>query len=137
MHGEGLVSLRDIPGYEGVYAVTKAGRVWSHRNRLWLRPQANTHGYFTVNLRRPGHRKQAPIHRLVALAWVPNPHRLPAVNHINGSKPDNRARNLEWCTLGDNVRHAFRTGLALTPAFYAAVTRNAAKARAAKRRAAS
>ena len=51
------------------------------------------------------------VHRLVAETWLANPNHYKEVNHINGDKDDNRVENLEWTTRGENVRHAFRTGL--------------------------
>lgn len=42
------------------------------------------------------------IHRLVALAFVPNPNKLPIINHKDCCPSNNRADNLEWCNYSYN-----------------------------------
>ncbi len=44
-------------------------------------------------------------HRVIALAFIPNPEDKRTVNHINGDKRDNRISNLEWATDSENRRH--------------------------------
>lgn len=54
------------------------------------------------------------IHRLVAIAFIPNPYGLPCVNHKDGNKCNNSVENLEWVSRSENVLHAYRV-LGITP----------------------
>ena len=67
----------------------------------------NNRGYQRVGV------SQQPeyVHKMVADTWIDNPNHHKEVNHINGNKDDNRVENLEWTTHGQNIRHAYRTGL--------------------------
>jgi hypothetical protein len=77
------------------YEVSSLGRVARIGGRL-LHRRMNDFGYFVVRLSSP--RRIEEVHRLVALAFVPNPTRLPAAIHVNGNPTDNRPVNLKWCS---------------------------------------
>ena len=96
--------MKDIKNYEGLYAVTSCGKVWSYRNECFLKPGDNGDGYLFVNLYKDGKVKQCTIHRLVAEAYIPNPNNLPQVDHIDGNKTHNYVNNLQWITNRDNCR---------------------------------
>ncbi|MEC1155035.1 NUMOD4 domain-containing protein [Cytobacillus horneckiae] len=115
---------QDIAGYEGLYQVSNKGRVKSllrknigsdGRNRTFkekiLKPISDRKGYFQVGLCKNGKAKMFLIHRLVSVAFIPNPNNKPEVNHKDGDKINNYASNLEWNTSRENIKHAFDTGL--------------------------
>ncbi len=115
---------KDVAGYEGVYQVSNLGRVKSldrtiphnkygsvRRNGKILKPFIDTYGYLKVRLCNDGTGRNEFVHRLVALAFIPNPQNKETVNHINGNKHDNTVANLEWNTQAENVKHAHRMGL--------------------------
>lgn len=64
-------------------------------------------GYLRVSFHIRPVFKQYMVHRLVALAFIPNINNMPEINHKNGDKKDNRVSNLEWCTSKENLRHKF------------------------------
>ena len=89
--------MKDVVGYEGLYAVTSCGKVWSYRNKKFLEPHISNRGYFRVNLYKDGKMNHYSVHRLVAEAYIPNPDNLPQVNHKDENKTNNCIQNLEWC----------------------------------------
>ncbi len=89
------------------------GRVRSRRRGRWkiLKTPLNSAGYPSVNLCDGITQKKMTVHRLVATAFIPPVPGKPDINHIDGSKVNNRVDNLEWCSSSENTLHAYRTGL--------------------------
>lgn len=96
------MKMVDIKGFEGRYAVTEDGQVWSYKSNRFLSPYLNQRGYLLVDLCGDGFRKQYRVHRLVAEAFIPNPLGLETVNHKDEVKTNNHVDNLEWMTRLDN-----------------------------------
>lgn len=104
--------MKDIKGYEGRYAVTVDGEVWTFvrgKGRP-LKGKVNTDGYIEVSLHKLGVRRLRYVHRLVAETFIPNPLNMPQVNHINFNRSDNKVENLEWCTAEQNIQHSIDAG---------------------------
>lgn len=99
---------KDVKGYEGRYQVSNHGRVKSFlRGGLILSLQTKN-GYSNVNLF-DNNRKMTTktVHRLVAIAFIPNPDNKPQVNHIDYNRKNNYISNLEWNTVQENSLHSF------------------------------
>lgn len=105
--------FKDIKGYEGIYQISNLGRVksFTKNSEKFLKPNINRTGYATVRLYKDKIKYFTSIHRLIALAFIPNPENKRTVNHINGIKDDNRIENLEWNTYQENNIHALKNGL--------------------------
>ena len=118
---------KEILGFEGLYEVSNTGLVKRLQKTIYqinngtmckvfykekIRKQViDQYGYLTVGLHKNKSVKNCLVHRLVALAFLPNPENKPTVNHKNGIKTDNRVENLEWNTHSENVQHSHKTGL--------------------------
>ena len=90
------------------YEVSDFGRV---RNGNKILSPAITKGYPAVTLCNKGYRRTIRVYKLVALAFIENPDNLPCVNHKDGNKLNTFVGNLEWCTYGQNEKHAWKHGL--------------------------
>lgn len=91
-----------IKGFEG-YEVSNTGYVRNAGTGEILKATLNTWGYPSVTLCVEGRRKNMTVHRLVAQAFIPNPHSLPEVNHRDECKTNNSVSNLEWTTKKANM----------------------------------
>ena len=100
----------DIEGYEGLYQISNKGRVKSlyKGSERILKPRDNGRGYLRVQLTKENTSKHIRVHRLVAIAFVSNPHNLPEVNHKDENKKNNCVENLEWCDRRYNVNYGTR-----------------------------
>ena len=109
---------KPIRTFEGIYEVSDLGLVrrvaphrgYDHRGAGHIL-STKSGPYARVELCNGPIRWRELVHRLVAGAFVPNPHGHSEINHIDGDKRNNRADNLEWVNHSQNMRHAHETGL--------------------------
>jgi len=111
---------KDIEGYEGLYQISNLGNVKSLPKILknnhskyvskekYLKQSIGKKGYHSVSLSNNKARKWNSIHRLVAIAFIPNLLNLPQVNHKDENKSNNSVSNLEWCTNEYNENYGTR-----------------------------
>ena len=93
------------------YEVNEEGVVRNKLTRHVYKQQVTKTGYIYVNTRYRGSLCYQLVHRLVAIAFIPNPENKPQVNHKDGIKANNYLTNLEWATQSENIKHAFSNGL--------------------------
>ena len=117
-----MENWKDIKDYEGFYQVSDLGTVKSLERDVYF-PNGTVHhlkekilvqrieknGYPYVYLHKNGKGKFMLVHRLVALAFIPNPENKPQINHKNEIKNDNSVENLEWCDSKYNINYGTRT----------------------------
>lgn len=101
--------MKNIKNYEGLYAVTEQGQVYNLQTKQFLKGGLDRYGYVRVTLTKDGVKKTHKVHRLVAEAYIPNPHDLPQVNHLDENKQNNCIENLQWVTAKENVNYGTRS----------------------------
>lgn len=110
--------MKDIIGFEGLYAITEDGRVWSYPRPKWIGKiggkkwkfiglYKNKFWYWQISLYKDWKQKSYLFHREYAKLYLPNPDNKPWINHKNWDTSDSRLENLEWCTPSENCLHSF------------------------------
>ncbi len=109
LEGEVWKRIRD---YDDKYYISNFGRVKSyyHKEAIILKTSLNSKGYPRVALSKNGKRQYYLVHRLVAIAFVPNddPLHKTTVDHINQNKEDAYYQNLRWLSLSDNIKAYYK-----------------------------
>lgn len=104
-----------INGIETQYEISNKGNVRNSNTGKILQPEVSNCGYLRVGIYYVKDNRRyyihGSVHRLVAIAFIPNPDNLPEVNHKDGNKTHNWVENLEWSSSSDNDYHAYATGL--------------------------
>jgi hypothetical protein len=111
MPGTGkTISAKQIPNFPN-YFITECGKLWANGKKKRFMVTRIRFGYENVVIytKERGHITTS-IHRLVAMAYIPNPLNKPDVNHKDSNRSNNHVSNLEWCTKSENSLHSFRFG---------------------------
>lgn len=99
--------VAEFPNYE----ISNIARVRNKETGLIRLPSLGKRGYPVLSFKKDGKTFVRTLHRVFALAWIPNPENKREINHINGDKCDCSLYNLEWATPLENMTHARKTGL--------------------------
>ena len=98
--------VAELPQMTGYY-ILSTGFVYTSRNDKILKTSAcaGNNYYCKTRVKYEGKYRNYRIHRLVAEAFIDNPHELTDVDHINGNRSDNRLENLRWLSHKDNMNN--------------------------------
>ncbi len=105
-----MIRSRVINLYGLDYKVFENGRVLSCKTGKEIKQRSNQDGYAVFTAGKKGNRNEVKTHRLVALCFVPNPHNLEEVDHLDSNRMNAAASNLEWVTHQENIRRAYARG---------------------------
>jgi hypothetical protein len=108
------LNWQPIRDYESLYEVNENGDVRSLHKRNFhqlLSQRIDRGGYLTVSVSKHGKDTTLYVHRILGMAFIPNPENKPFINHKNGIRTDNSLANLEWVNQSENILHAYNCGL--------------------------
>ncbi len=117
-----MAKFDNIPNHPGYYisrtgklysritpGSNKLGDIWRRKKKQYSLSNGKYVKYYKVEIQR----KKYYVHRLVALAWIPNPDNKPCVGHKDNNPLNNRVNNLYWCTQKENLEQMVRDGRSL------------------------
>lgn len=107
-------NILGCPGYH----VTRNGKVYSNKLGAWVRKSSfytksrngRNCGYEYVVLHVDGRQKGFGVHKLVAMAYIPNPNNYPIVMHLDNRRTHNVVSNLMWGTPKMNMAQMAKDG---------------------------
>lgn len=112
---KGYDNFYEISNYGEIKSINRFVRSSTGRKRFvmgrMIKQKHNKDGYQFVTLSKNGQLQNHYVHRLVAETFIPNPANKPQVNHIDGNKTNNFINNLEWVSVSENAKHAYKNGL--------------------------
>lgn len=95
---------KDIPNYEGLYQISNKGIIKNKKGNI-IKSRIDHKGYAMIDLSKNNIKHTYKVHRLVAMAFIPNPNNYLEINHIDENKSNNTISNLEWCSHKYNVNY--------------------------------
>lgn len=100
---------KPIPGFPG-YEASSLGRIRNTRLGHVLDGTTTNKNHIQVNVRGERGRRSAPVHRLVALAFLGPPPPGFVCRHLNAVRTDNRPHNLAWMSKEESIRLTHQLG---------------------------
>ena len=107
------IQINKIKGYEDIlprYWINKEGQITNKETGKTIKWLISRHGYYYCHLWANNGNRYIRMHRLLALAFIPNPNNYPLVRHLNDIKTDNRLENLAWGTMSENMKDSIKNG---------------------------
>ena len=107
------IQINKIEGYEDIlprYWINKEGQITNKETGKTIKWLISRHGYYYCHLWANNGNRYIRMHRLLALAFIPNPNNYPLVRHLNDIKTDNRLENLAWGTMSENIKDSIKNG---------------------------
>ena len=116
------IEMKPIAGWEGLYEITKDGKVYSLKRNIFLKPRLSMDGYNRVCLCNDKFRREYRVARLVAETFLEKPIDKTQVNHKDYNRQNDIMDNLEWVTDYENTYHSFKEDRFLIPETYKVYT---------------
>ena len=91
------------------YTISEDGTLTNLKGRV-LKPTPHVKGYLRYTLQNQGRKYNTLGHRLVALAFIPNPNNYETVDHIDSNPANNHVSNLRWLPREENAKDAWDKG---------------------------